>query len=804
MEGKLFMKRKNNRLCLFLCLALMITYLLPSQSAVLYAEGYATVDIIEVNQSSSSLQPGDTFSLIVKVTAGNIKPDYPAYISHAYASGSGIDTSNMGFSVKDNPEITGTQEEHVVVVSGLKYTGGSKEVEVTVEVADQLGSSANSVTPYNTDVESYTLSAKTSDEFSDVINIEKQENLLVKTGETQNVKVKLTNTSTFTLNQAEMTLSLNSKIKGLEITSNKATVKNLKPKETKSGSFTIKASEDVQAGVYPATVTVLGNSFSVNIQVDSNVVPSALEVSAAGSTIYTPGVSGNVNFVLSNVGQRDAKNIRFEVVNSEDISIVEASNVKRLDVISARSSQTISMKVKINSSYKGDAVPVQIKLQYLNSNGEKEEDVQYIYLSTSASSAASEVVISNVISPTGIYQVDQNFTIKFNLSSVGGAENLKIVVKGDEGIVPKSQNLFFLNKLGKGETKQYSVTLAATNGAISSSHAIEISVEYGDSKDPTTISQYGSVNITNPKKDEEGEDGDKLKGKPKVIIGEYVVNPTIVQAGENFELDLGFLNTNREHTVYNLKANVTIIEEGENKTGNVFTPVGGSNTFYIDQLAPGETQTKHVTMYTIPSALAKTYEITLEMEYEDEKGNEIQASEKIGIPVEQETSIEVGDIYVDYAQVGMDTTLSATVYNRGRTDVTNMMVYIEGMGFTVAENKNFVGNFNKGDSTDYNPTLTPNEAGVLKGELVIEYEDTSGKTQEIRKAFEFTVEEMMIDEGMIGEEGMMPEAMPVESPNKTVLYIGIAIGIIVSAVVTLIVLKKRKAKKEEMMFDEED
>ena len=787
---------------------LIIATSIPSDIFNAYAitqEDPVKISIKKIEQNQTNIQPGDTFSLTVEVEVSNESKEVnQVYISNAMAIGDGVDSSNSDFNVKEGVEMSGTREDRTLVISGLVYNGGGKNVKVVVEVGD----SYETFMPYDSESEEFTLSAKTAEDFVDILTIEKQENLLVKTGETQSVEVKITNQGNFTVNQAVMKLSLSSSVKGITIKNDTAIVKNIKSKEIKTGSFSVQVSEEVKAGVYPAIISVAGNSYSVNLQVDSSVVPSALEVRISGSKVYTPGVASDITFNLSNVGQRDAKNIRFEVVNGENIAIVEGGNVKRIDLISGKSSKNISMKLRVNSDIKEDSIPLQIKLEYLSSTGEKEEDVQYVYISTSASNFASEVVISNVIAPTGTYGVDQNFTVKFNVSSKGGAENLKISVKGDEGIVPKSQNLFFVNKLETGETKQYSVTFAATNAAITGSHPIEVNIEYGDGKAPIVISQYGSIYINNPKKDAEEEEG-KLKGKPRVIIGQYVVNPIIVQAGENFELELGFLNTSNQHTVSNLKANIKVIEQGENQTGNVFTPVGGSNTFYIAQLNPGETLTKTVTMYTIPTAKPKTYEITLEMVYEDEEGNEITATENVGIPVEQMTKIETGDIFVENAQVGIGATLSATLYNRGRTDVSNMMVYIEGEGFTVENNRTFIGNFKQGDSQTYEPMIMANQSGALSGELVVEYEDATGNPQEIRKPFEFQAEEMMMEEPMPleGEEGLPLEegdGAQGGKANKLWIFAGVGTGVIIAGTITLIVLKKRKAKKEEMMLDEEE
>ena len=787
---------------------MVLVYCVGGQ-VVLADESKAIVSIVDgsARVSESSLQPGDTFSITFEVQASG----EGGFISDATATGTGISSKNSSFSVISGSEaITNTKEIREVRVSGLVYNGGDKQVNVTVYAGEQLGSRdgwSDSVT--------ITLNAKTSEEFADTLSIEKQGNLVVKTDATQSVKVKITNKGSFTINQADAVLALDNKVDGLTIKNNTATVKNIKSKETKSVSFSIKADEDTKAGVYPATIMLLGNSFPVNIQVDSNIVPSALEVGVTGNSTFIPGVEKQATFVVNNVGDRDAKNIRLELVNTEHVSVTENSNVKRINLVSAKSSQNVTMKVRISSNFKGESVALPIKITYLSSNGEQAEDQQYVYLYTNSSQAAAEVMIGNVVSPTGRFDVDQNFTIKFNVSAKHETKNIQITAEGDEGIVPKSQNLFFINKLEPGAVKQYAVTFAATREAVTSSHPIKISVTYGQGDDAITINQYGSANIVNSKKDEkeakEDEKDEVIKNKPKVIIGEYKITPTIVEAGANFEIELTFLNTSKLHSVHNLKANILPVEQEDTSSnpnnsdkGNVFTPVEGSNTIYIADLGTGESYTKVLTMYTIPSASAKTYQITVEMAYEDEKGNEMTASESLGIPVGQVTKVEVGDIYTDMGTVGMPIPFSVNFYNRGRTNISNMMVYIEGEGFSVEENKYFVGNFEIGASDSYDTTLTAMEPGKLNGTLVIEYEDPNGQVQELREPFEFEVEEDMMDEGMMPDEMMDAEEPSfIKAHLKMILIIG-GIVLVVVIVLIIMIIKKRKAKRKARLLADED
>lgn len=804
------MKKQNKWKCWILSFMMVMFYCLPmNKIQANEVDKNIGMNLVmkvgDIKQNSDKLQPGDNFSVDTSVNVSGYSNESSSklYFSKATVSGAVTSNSNPYLECHTSEEVLG-DGVYEFTISGLVYSGQGDSISVSIQV-DSNGGDSEQVFYGSSDT--YKLSVYEQSDLSDTLVIEKQDNIIAKTDQTQTIEVKMTNKGNFTVNQAEATLSLNSKVEGLTIKNDTSKVTNIKSKEVKTAKFSIAVDKETKAGVYPATVTVFGNSYSINIQVDSNVVPSALEISVGDKSVYTPGVEKTATFIIKNVGDRDAKNIRLELVNTENVAVIENSNVKRMNLLKAKSSETITMKVRISSHYKGDSVAIPIKFNYLSSTGEAAEDTQYVYLYTNNTTAASEVVISNVISPTNTFGVDENFTVKFNVSAKSAAESIQISVEGDEGIVPKSQNLFFVNKLAGGESKQYSVSFAATRAAVSSSHPIKITVTYGTGETPTTINQYGSVNITNPQKDkEEDKEDETLKGKPKVIIGEYEINPTIVQAGDEFALTMGFQNTSSKHSVHNLKANILpVTQEKAEDTGNVFTPIDGSNTIYIADLATGEMVTKVLNMYTIPSATAKTYQITVEMAYEDEEGNEITATETLGIPVEQVTKIEVGDVYVDMGQVGMESAFSVTFYNRGRTNINNMMVYLKGKGFDVQENKTFIGTFEIGESEIYEPTIIPNQAGNLAGTLVVEYEDPSGKAQTIEHEFEFQVDEMMMDDmgDMDMDPGMMEEEIDKEE-NHLPLYIGIGVGIMVALVILVVVLKKRKAKKEARLLDEED
>lgn len=769
-----------------------------------------TIGNIKVINTPSGLTPGAGYSVDLEVNVDSEElPEGSQQLGYLQATANGQEVSISG----DTDVPLGSNPVCRIRVSGMVYQG-EESVDITINAIDPTGNITDSQTV------SAKVSGYSAEEVSEGLKVENT-STQINAGETSNISFKIKNSGKINIGTTEAKLTLDKSVEGLKIQNGSCKISGLSQGSVKNASFSVSASKDVMSGVYPAKLTVSGKEFPVKIQVDSNLVPSALEIGLVNNETYGPGTTKDAVIQISNVGGKAAKNIRVEFANTENISIMSSGNVKRISQLNAKSSQNISLKIKISKDFKGDSLALPINITYLNSEGETEEDKQYIYLpsTTQASEAPAEVIVSNVISPTGTFGVDQNFNVKFNVKAIHSAKNIQVSVEGDEGIVPKSQNLFNIQSLNAGQSKQYTVALAATREAVSSSHPIKIVVTYGDDPEKlTTMTQYGSVNIKNAKKDAEdakqdNPDGDdeKLKGKPKVIIGNYKIEPQIVQAGEEFQLTLGFKNTNKKHSVHNLKANILPVQqetaEKAEDTGNVFTPVDGSNTIFISDLACGEEKTEVLKMYTIPSAVAKTYQITVQMAYEDEDGNEIEATETLGIPVEQVTKIDIDDISDMQAAVGEMTPFSITFYNRGRTNVSNMMVYLKKSDdFSVEENKSFIGNFAIGESQTYEVNLTPNIAGEIPATLVVEYEDPSGKAQTLEYDFNIIAEEMMIDDGMMDPD-MMDDNMGIEEPKKPIGKIAGIVGgivVVIAAVITSVVLMKKKKKKEEMMFDEED
>lgn len=309
-----------------------------------------------------------------------------------------------------------------------------------------------------------------------------------------------------------------------------------------------------------------------------------------------------------------------------------------------------------------------------------------------------------------------------------------------------------------------------------------------------------------------------IRNQPKLIISDYDLSPSMVEAGKDFNLSFTLYNTNSENAIYNLKVTIdqtlaaapqTSGQNNANLTsdGSVFTPIGRSNTFYVASLYPWEWTTKYIDMNVLPNANPGSYVVNLTMEYEDYWGNQYKTQESIGIPVTQEASVNFGKVKLDDISMGVPNSVSVNLYNTGKDNLNTVMCRVKGDGFSVDEDERFIGNFNAGSQETFSFNLTPENEGKIKGKIEITYKDSTGKEHTDVKDFEKEVSQSFDQEGMIDPEtGEMIGEAPVDSSPSLVTSPFLWIGLLVLvALIIALIRKKRKSKKdEELIISDED
>lgn len=558
----------------------------------------------------------------------------------------------------------------------------------------------------------------------------------------------------------------------------------------------------------PDSYTIAQGStlISLYVRIESSAIRPMLVVKEVSTdpVLIAPGQTFVATVFYENIGDADINNVETKLtgLSQNGLFLSSGSDTGFIRNIKAKGSGIIKYNLRAAGNIPSGTQELAVDFTY---NGKTETQKIYITLDP-GSTVVSNLAIENLVFPTRNIGVNGEFVLTFDVKNDSTITTSNIIVKAestDSAVVPRSTSIIKLNSIEPGKSQSLKFVFSPTESSITRNYPIRIVVEYGDQfsgGEKYSLEQYVGINVYNP-----ADDG--LTSKPKLIVDKYSFEPGLVKAGENFEMNLSFFNTNSSKTVRNIKIFLTASEitdpNSPSAGGSVFTPVDSSNTFYIDSIAPKGKSEKRITMFTVPDALAKTYTLTAHFEYEDTQGNEYTATELIGVPVVQQSKLDTGEVgFYPEAYVGQSMPISLEFYNTGKVTLYNMMVKIEG-DFQTENAQYYVGNFNSGSSDYFEGYIIPSQPGELTGDVVFTYEDSTGQMQEVRKPFSLNVMEMMPMPDFPGEYPPYEEPRNEGFMSKYGKFV-LPLGALVLVIGGIVVFRKRKAKKsiEDMEIDE--
>lgn len=558
------------------------------------------------------------------------------------------------------------------------------------------------------------------------------------------------------------------------------------------------------------------NDYEVNTYLAINAIPTSSQpkpepvdtkkfvpkLSVSGSSIPS-GKSGemvSIPLQIRNTGSYAAKNI--VITPQLDGTPLEADSLnlsQMINYILGGGTGSANFNFRIAENTPSKSYPVKLKFDFENEFGDEFSSESTIYIKVSGEEGSAKLFVKEIYwsNPIILPGDITNLTVRLANSGTLPLKDIKISLEGlkeDGFTVYGGSSSQYLNYLNKGEESLLKFDLAASKKMLKGNYSLSIKLDY---KDNTGKAGSDEQQFFIPV---EGDENQGIKTVPKIILEQYSSSPSIVKAGQNFQLNMSFLNTSEAKLVRNIKIFLTVNETSA-EGASIFTPVNSSNTFFIDSIAPKGRVSKALTMYTIPDAKQKTYTLSANFEYEDAEGNEYKATELIGVPVTQQTNVDTSEIgFPPEAYPGQPVPVSFDFYNTGKTLLRNFMIKLDG-DFQSQNGSYFVGNFDVGASDHYEAMIIPNAPGQLSGAIVISFEDPTGQKSEIRKDFTMNVMEMPVQENPGMGPGMEPE-VPKEGGIKGLLknkLVWIGFGIIAVTAVAFIIIRKRILKKREAM-----
>ncbi len=527
------------------------------------------------------------------------------------------------------------------------------------------------------------------------------------------------------------------------------------------------------------------------------------------SSVITPGKESTVTVTFNNITNYNAFYAYALLTANEDNTKLfgdEGGNYISKDVGSLGRNGNTSTKFTFTPStdLKAGSYNMTVTLVYKNRQGSVSKK-EFPLVLTVDSGTPVDLTVPESSVEGGRAKYGEPFTLNVKLSNNGQtiARDVRVTLKNlsaDKIFQTGTYDSPTMQAVKGFEVVPLTFYLMASEDIATGYYPIELEVSYkdkGEERITKTLTVYVDVEGSPDKEDED----DKIS-VPRVILDNYVLNPSTVNMGESFTFSFTIKNTSTERTVKNLQVSLTSSE------GTVM-PASGSNSFYVAELGPEQSTTLNLQMTTKYDVEKTTYPLTLNFNYEDAKANPYTSDVNLTIPVFLPTKLTLqNQNYPESGMVNQGNYLSFEYINKGKGTIYNLTVSVEGNIQTDIGSSSYIGNVDSGYSDSMEIMVTPLEAGVQNCKLILTYEDAAGNQLRTEEPFVMAVEEElpmedpgMMDPGMVEmppEEGGMPGWL---------LPLGGVIVLIAAATAFVVVRKKQKAKKlaeEEALFASEN
>ena len=506
---------------------------------------------------------------------------------------------------------------------------------------------------------------------------------------------------------------------------------------------------------------------------------------------YKAGEKINLSIPIENTGSGSANNVDVSLSVSDPDKFPFKSNKMSYNYHTSSidpGSTTASFNVTIPPNVKSGTYPITVNISYTTPSGSSGQTSGTVYVKIVNSYRQPLLQCIDVKFDAEKLPAGRSTMINLQMKNDGDlvVQNIELRLSGfsADGIsLDKWPDTYYIGKMQAGEIKTGTFKILVDREVKTGTYTLDLNIKYKDEYNQE-YTRDSKVYLPVAGKDSQDE------FTPRIILESYDCGAGTVIPGTVFPLTLTLANTSETTAVHNIKISL-------NSDGQVFSPVGNSNSFYVARLdAQGKIQ-KTLMFKPKANAESQPYNINADIDYQDSKGNKLTEKEVISVPVNQEAKFVLTAVEVP-PTLGLDNpqSISVNYHNGGKAIIRNLSLRVEG-DFEIKDGEQYLGNLEAGKNDYCDVTVIPHKTGKLNGKIIMDYDDDSGKHFQHSKDFQLQVVKQA--------EPMPPDGSPLAVPDKKPLWKKFMIpgGIALVIVIAAITYKKRKHAKEEVDFEYE-
>lgn len=464
----------------------------------------------------------------------------------------------------------------------------------------------------------------------------------------------------------------------------------------------------------------------------STIVPRIITTNANKIISVKAGESQSINYNIQNDSNSSAYSVMvtMKMADEEKAPLVFEDVVQRtfMDRIDSNSNKDVTFDVRALKTAPAGIYAMKLSYEYKNAFGNAFNSSETVYIKIVNDSTEPTLTVSNI---NAVKTGDTVMDLKLEISNIGSlpAKNIKLSLLGLKSGGYTSSNgtdVKYVSKIDGNSSVSISYKLNIPDDEAAAGNDLSLKMEYSN-ESGTAYTETNQIFIPL---------GEKKSKNLTIDINNLSASAKSVGPNEDFNVSMTLKNNGNMAAK---KIKITL-DTGTSIVSRTMNPA------YLDKLDAGASSEVSFTLFALEDAATKNYPLAVNVEYEDENGNKQNASQYLGIYVENNSTTEeasktvpriiVSNYSLDPISVSAGETfkLSMTFLNTSRKeDVSNIKVTVKSDDgtFTPAGTGNtfFIESIGTKASVDRELSMTVKPDAEQKSYPItvsFEYEDSKG------------------------------------------------------------------------------